>query len=99
MDGFSEEMEPLVAAAFATRNSSAPFLVRIAADDGKLSSRSSSCVREPICGVMTFLGTAGHTLPLLIPTLLIPTLLTALVFATGVVVTELLLTSGSASAS
>jgi hypothetical protein len=101
MDGSISSLAPLFAAAFATRNSWTAFLVGIAtaigagismafseglSDDGKVSGRGSSWVRGPVCGLMTFLGAAGHTLPFLIPVFL-----TAVLLAAGVVVVELLL--------
>jgi erythrin-vacuolar iron transport family protein len=101
MDGSISSLAPLFAAAFATRNSWTAFLVGVAtaigagvsmafseglSDDGKVSGRGSSWVRGPVCGLMTFLGAAGHTLPFLIPTFL-----TAVLLAAGVVVVELLL--------
>ena len=101
MDGSISSLAPLFAAAFATRNSWTAFLVGIAtaigaggsmafseglSDDGKVSGRGSSWVRGPVCGLMTFLGAAGHTLPFLIPAFL-----TAVLLAAGVVVVELLL--------
>jgi hypothetical protein len=101
MDGSISSLAPLFAAAFATRNSWTAFLVGVAtaigagvsmafseglSDDGKVSGRGSSWVRGPVCGVMTFLGAAGHTLPFLIPAFL-----TAVLLAGGVVIVELLL--------
>ena len=101
MDGSISSLAPLFAAAFATRNSWTAFLVGVAtavgagismafseglSDDGRVSGRGSSWVRGPVCGLMTFLGAAGHTLPFLIPTFL-----TAVLLAAGVVVVELLL--------
>src|SRR5262249_8398772 len=101
MDGSISSLAPLFAAAFATRHSWTAFLVGIAtaigagismafseglSDDGKVSGRGSSWVRGPVCGLMTFLGAAGHTLPFLIPAFL-----TAVLLAAGVVVVELLL--------
>jgi hypothetical protein len=101
MDGSISSLAPLFAAAFATRNSWTAFLVGVAtaigagvsmafseglSDDGKVSGRGSSWVRGPVCGLMTFLGAAGHTLPFLIPTFM-----TAVLLAAGVVVVELLI--------
>jgi erythrin-vacuolar iron transport family protein len=101
MDGSISSLAPLFAAAFATRNSTTAFLVGVAtaigagismafseglSDDGKVSRRGSPWVRGPVCGVMTFLGAAGHTLPFLLPVFL-----TAVLLAGGVVVAELLL--------
>jgi hypothetical protein len=101
MDGSISSLAPLFAAAFATRNSTTAFLVGVAtaigagismafseglSDDGKVSGRGSPWVRGPVCGLMTFLGAAGHTLPFLLPVFL-----TAVLLAAGVVVAELLL--------
>jgi erythrin-vacuolar iron transport family protein len=101
MDGSISSLAPLFAAAFATRNSWTAFLVGLAtaigagvsmafseglSDDGKVSGRGSSWVRGPVCGVMTFLGAAGHTLPFLLPVFV-----TAVLLAGGVVLVELLL--------
>ena len=101
MDGSISSLAPLFAAAFATRNSWMAFLVGVAtaigagismafseglSDDGKVSGRGSPWVRGPVCGVMTFLGAVGHTLPFLLPAFL-----TAVLLAGGVVVEELLL--------
>jgi len=101
MDGSISSLAPLFAAAFATRNSGTAFLIGVAtaigagismafseglSDDGKVSGRGSPWVRGPVCGLMTFLGAVGHTLPFLIPVFL-----TAVLLATGVVVAELLL--------
>jgi erythrin-vacuolar iron transport family protein len=101
MDGSISSLAPLFAAAFATRNSWTAFLIGLAtaigagismafseglSDDGKVSGRGSSWVRGPVCGVMTFLGATGHTLPFLIPVFL-----TAVLLAGGVVLVELLL--------
>ena len=36
-------------------------------DDGKLSGRGNPIARGFICGLMTFVGAAGHTLPFLLP--------------------------------
>lgn len=101
MDGSISSLAPLFAAAFATRDSHTAFLVGLAtaigagismafsegmSDDGILSGRGSPWVRGMVCGLMTFLGALGHTLPFLIPTFL-----TASLIAAGVVVAELLL--------
>src|SRR5262249_61182804 len=55
-------------------------------DDGKVSGRGSPWLRGPVCGLMTCLGAAGHTLPFLIPVFL-----TAVLLAGGGVIAELLL--------
>ena len=101
MDGSISSLAPLFAAAFATRDSRTAFLVGLAtaigagismacseglSDDGKLSGRGSPWLRGAVCGLMTFLGALGHTLPFLIPTFL-----TAALLAAGVVIAELLL--------
>jgi hypothetical protein len=100
MDGSISSLAPLFAAAFATRDSWTAFLVGLAtaigagvsmafseglSDDGKLSGRGSPWVRGAVCGLMTFLGAVGHTLPFLIPVFL-----TAALTAGGVVIAELL---------
>ena len=36
-------------------------------DDGKLSGRGNPVTRGLVCGLMTFIGAAGHTLPFLLP--------------------------------
>ena len=101
MDGSISSLAPLFAAAFATRDSHTAFLVGLAtaigagismafseglSDDGKLSGRGSPWLRGTVCGLMTFLGALGHTLPFLIPAFL-----TAALIAAGVVIAELLL--------
>jgi VIT1/CCC1 family predicted Fe2+/Mn2+ transporter len=82
MDGSVSTLAPLFAAAFATHNTWATFLVGLAAsvgagismgfaealsDDGSLTGRGAPLVRGVICGVMTSIGGLGHTLPYLIP--------------------------------
>jgi VIT1/CCC1 family predicted Fe2+/Mn2+ transporter len=101
MDGSISSLAPLFASAFATRNSHTAFLVGLAtaigagismafseglSDDGKLSGRGSPWLRGTVCGLMTFLGALGHTLPFLLPTFL-----TASLIATAVVIIELLM--------
>jgi len=101
MDGSISSLAPLFAAAFATRDSRMAFLVGLAtavgagismgfsealSDDGKLSGRGSPWLRGFVCGLMTFVGALGHTLPFLIPAFL-----TAAILAAMVVVVELLL--------
>src|SRR5215471_8697411 len=81
MDGSVSTLAPLFAAAFATHNSQATFLVGIAAsvgagismgfaealsDDGTLTGRGHPWARGLVCGLMTTLGGIGHTLPYLI---------------------------------
>jgi erythrin-vacuolar iron transport family protein len=81
MDGSVSTLAPLFAAAFATHNTWETFLVGLAAsvgagismgfaealsDDGSLTGRGAPLLRGAICGVMTFVGGIGHTLPFLI---------------------------------
>ena len=101
MDGSISSLAPLFAAAFATRDSHTAFLVGLAtaigagismafseglSDDGKLSGRGSPLLRGTVCGLMTFLGALGHTLPFLISAFL-----TAALIAAVVVIIELLI--------
>ena len=82
MDGSVSTLGPLFAAAFATHNTWATFLVGMAAaitagismafaeglsDDGSLTGRGSSWIRGPVTGAMTAIGGVGHALPYLIP--------------------------------
>jgi rubrerythrin len=82
MDGSVSTLAPLFAAAFATHNTWATFLVGLAAsigagismgfaealsDDGSLTGRGTPWMRGTVCGVMTTIGGIGHTLPYLIP--------------------------------
>src|SRR5579883_2601672 len=82
MDGSVSTLAPLFAAAFATHNTWATFLVGLAAavgagismgfaealsDDGSLTGRGAPLVRGAVCGIMTALGGLGHALPYLIP--------------------------------
>jgi erythrin-vacuolar iron transport family protein len=82
MDGSVSTLAPLFAAAFATHNTWATFLVGLAAavgagismgfaealsDDGSLTGRGAPLVRGAVCGVMTAIGGLGHALPYLIP--------------------------------
>ncbi len=100
MDGSVSTLAPVFAAAFATHNTWNAFLVGLAAsvgagismgfaealaDDGKLSGRGAPLLRGVVCGLMTFSGGIGHTLPYLIPNFY-----TATAVAMGVVVIELL---------
>ncbi len=100
MDGSVSTLAPVFAAAFATHNPWNAFLVGLAAsvgagismgfaealsDDGKLSGRGAPLLRGLVCGLMTFGGGIGHTLPYLIPYFY-----TATAVAMGVVVIELL---------
>ncbi len=101
MDGSISSLAPLFAAAFATRNSHTALLVGLAtaigagismafseglSDDGTLSGRGSPWLRGAVCGLMTFVGAVGHTLPFLIPVFV-----TAALIVGGVVIAELLL--------
>ena len=82
MDGSVSTLAPLFAAAFATHNTWATFVVGLAAsvgagismgfaealsDDGSLTGRGAPLVRGTVCGLMTAVGGLGHTLPYLIP--------------------------------
>ncbi len=82
MDGSVSTLAPVFAAAFATQDSRAAFLVGVAAsvgagismgfaealaDDGRLSGRGTPLLRGMVCGLMTVAGGIGHTLPFLIP--------------------------------
>ncbi|MGN6467615.1 MAG: iron exporter MbfA [Rhizobiaceae bacterium] len=82
MDGSISTLAPIFAAAFATQNTWATFLVGLSAsvgagismgfteaahDDGKISGRGSPLKRGLSNGTMTMLGGLGHTLPYLIP--------------------------------
>ena len=100
MDGSVSTLAPVFAAAFATHNPWNAFVVGLAAsvgagismgfaealaDDGKLSGRGAPLLRGAVCGLMTFGGGIGHTLPYLIPNFY-----TATAVAMVVVVIELL---------
>ena len=82
MDGSVSTLAPVFAAAFATHNSFTAFLIGVAAslgagismgfsealsDDGVISGRGQPWLRGGVCGLMTFVGGIGHTLPFLIP--------------------------------
>src|ERR1700724_3066404 len=82
MDGSVSSLAPLFAAALSTRNNHTNFLVGLAtavgagismafsealSDDGKLSGRGNPLTRGIVCGIMPFIGAAGHTLPFLLP--------------------------------
>jgi erythrin-vacuolar iron transport family protein len=99
MDGSVSTLAPVFAAAFGTHNSWTAFQVGVAAslgagismgfaealaDDGKLSGRGAPYLRGLVCGVMTFAGGIGHTLPYLIPSFY-----TATAIAVGAVLVEL----------
>ena len=81
IDGSVSTLAPIFAAAFATQNTWATFLVGMAAsvgagismgiaeamaDDGMISGRGHPWMRGAITGLMTALGGLGHTLPYLI---------------------------------
>ena len=82
MDGSVSTLAPLFAAAFATHDTWATFLVGLAAsvgagismafaealsDDGSLTGRGRPMLRGSVTGLMTAIGGIGHTLPFLIP--------------------------------
>jgi len=82
MDGSVSSLAPLFAAALSTHNSHTTFLIGMAtavgagismafsealSDDGKLSGRGNPIKRGFVCGMMTFIGAAGHVFPFLIP--------------------------------
>jgi rubrerythrin len=96
MDGSVSTLAPLFAAAFATHDSWAAFLVGMAAsvgagismgftealsDDGIVTGRGSPVLRGTICGLMTTVGGAGHTLPYLIPSFQLATTVAVLIVA------------------
>jgi erythrin-vacuolar iron transport family protein len=96
MDGSVSTLAPLFAAAFATHNTWATFLVGLAAaigagismgfaealsDDGSLTGRGAPLVRGVVCGLMTAIGGLGHTLPYLIPHFFTATVLAFVVVA------------------
>jgi len=96
MDGSVSTLAPLFAAAFATHNTWATFLVGLAAsvgagismafaealsDDGSLTGRGSPWLRGSVTGVMTAIGGLGHTLPYLIPHFYTATVISVIVVA------------------
>jgi rubrerythrin len=96
MDGSVSTLAPLFAAAFATHNTWATFLIGLAAavgagismgfaealsDDGSLTGRGAPVVRGTVCGAMTAVGGLGHTLPYLIPHFYVATTLAFAVVA------------------
>jgi rubrerythrin len=96
MDGSVSTLAPIFAAALATQDSWAAFLVGTAAavgagismgfaeglsDDGSLTGRGKPAVRGVVTGVMTFLGGIVHTLPFLIPVFHIAFLLAMFIVA------------------
>jgi hypothetical protein len=99
MDGSVSTLAPVFAAALATHSSFTAFIIGCAAslgagismgfsealsDDGVISGRGQPWLRGSVCGVMTFVGGIGHTLPFLIPQFYI-----AMWIAMGVVAIEL----------
>jgi erythrin-vacuolar iron transport family protein len=103
MDGSVSTLAPVFAAAFATQNTHAAFVVGLAAsvgagismgfaeaasDDGSLTGRGKPLLRGIACGLMTTAGGIGHTLPYMIPHFQ-----TATAVAVMVVAIELLLIS------
>jgi hypothetical protein len=103
MDGSVSTVAPVFAAAFATQNNRAAFLVGLAAslgagismgfaeavsDDGSLTGRGKPLLRGIVCGSMTTAGGIGHSLPYLIPNFR-----TATALAVFVVAIELLVIS------
>jgi len=99
MDGSVSTLAPLFAAAFATHNTADAFRVGVAAsvgagismgfaealsDDGSLTGRGRPVLRGFVCGLMTFAGGIGHTLPYLIPDFRVATTVAA-----GIVIAEL----------
>jgi len=96
MDGSVSTLAPLFAAAFATHNTWATFLVGMAAsvgagismafaealsDDGSLTGRGSPVIRGLVTGGMTTIGGLGHTLPYLIPHFYTATVVSVVVVA------------------
>ena len=94
MDGSVSTLAPVFAAAFGTHNPWTAFQVGMAAslgagismgfaealaDDGKLSGRGTPYLRGLVCGLMTFAGGVGHTLPYLIPNFYTATIVAAVV--------------------
>ena len=94
MDGSVSTLAPLFAAAFATQDTHATFLVGLAAsigagismgfaealsDDGALTGRGHPWLRGLVSGVMTAVGGIGHTIPFLIPDFRIATVLAVIV--------------------
>jgi rubrerythrin len=107
MDGSVSTLAPLFAAAFATHNTWATFLVGMAAsvgagismafaealsDDGSLTGRGSPVIRGSVTGAMTALGGLGHTLPYLIPHFVTATIVSVCVVAVELVAISLIRT-------
>jgi len=96
MDGSVSTLAPLFAAAFATHDTWATFLVGLVAsigagismgfaealsDDGSLTGRGTPWLRGSVCGLMTAIGGLGHTLPYLIPHFYTATVVSIIVVA------------------
>jgi erythrin-vacuolar iron transport family protein len=94
MDGSVSTLAPVFAAAFATHQTWATFLVGMAAsvgagismgfaealsDDGTLTGRGTPWLRGLVTGLMTTIGGVGHTVPYLIPDFVVATALAILV--------------------
>ncbi len=94
MDGSVSTLAPVFAAAFATHQTWATFLVGMAAsvgagismgfaealsDDGTLTGRGTPWLRGLVTGLMTTIGGVGHTVPYLIPDYAVATALALLV--------------------
>src|SRR5258705_694251 len=101
MDGSVSSLAPLFAAAYSTHNAHTAFIVGLAtaagagismgfsealSDDGKLNGRGNPWKRGLVCGLMTFAGAIGHTLPFLFTQFSV-----AMMIATIIVVIELLI--------
>ncbi|MDB5200469.1 MAG: Rubrerythrin [Chitinophagaceae bacterium] len=96
MDGSVSSLAPLFAAAYATHNTHTTFIVGLAtaagagismafsealSDDGKLSGRGNPLQRGLACGLMTFAGAIGHTLPFLFASFSVAMMLTPIIVA------------------
>jgi erythrin-vacuolar iron transport family protein len=96
MDGSVSTLAPLFAAAFATHDTWATFLVGLAAsvgagismafaealsDDGSLTGRGAPVLRGAVTGTMTAVGGLGHTLPYLISDFWTATVISVIVVA------------------
>ena len=96
MDGSVSTLAPIFAAAFATRETHAAFLVGLAAslgagismafaealsDDGSLTGRGKPVFRGIVTGAMTAAGGLGHTLPFLISSFHVAFIVAVLVVA------------------
>lgn len=96
IDGSVSTLAPIFAAAFATHDSWAAFVVGLAAsigagismgltealsDDGIITGRGHPWMRGAACGVATTVGGLGHTLPYLIPDFWTATLVAGIIVA------------------